>query len=75
VPWKRLEDLGLEYRYIALFLQSKISNEEMLAVLESESKKFAKRQMTWLKRDKSIHWFKPEEKERMLKGTELFLNS
>jgi tRNA dimethylallyltransferase len=56
VSWKRLEELGLEYRYVARFLQNKISKQEMLEQLFSEIKKYSKRQMTWFKRNKDIHW-------------------
>ncbi len=56
VSWKRLEDLGLEYRYIGRFLQGALSKQDMLSQLESEINKFAKRQMTWFKRNKEIVW-------------------
>ncbi len=56
VSWKRLEDLGLEYRYVARFLQGALSKQDMLLHLESEINKFAKRQMTWFKRNKEIVW-------------------
>ncbi len=50
VSWKRLEALGLEYRYFALYLQGTLSKETMLAQLESEIWKYAKRQRTWFKK-------------------------
>ena len=50
VPWKRLESLGLEYRYLALFLQGKLSKTEMLTQLESAIWHYAKRQRTWFKK-------------------------
>jgi len=58
VSWRRLEALGLEYRYQALFLQGKITKTEMIKQIEKESLKYAKRQMTWFKRDKNIFWNK-----------------
>ncbi len=61
VSWKRLEDLGLEYRYIALYLQNKLSYEEMKERLQKEIEKYAKRQMTWFKRNKDIIWVKKIE--------------
>ncbi|MBX2866734.1 tRNA (adenosine(37)-N6)-dimethylallyltransferase MiaA [Candidatus Kaiserbacteria bacterium] len=72
VSWERLEDLGLEYRYVAQYLQEEISKEEMLRILESEIRKFAKRQMTWLKRDKEIRWFKKGDPQ-ILKEIQKFL--
>jgi len=56
LSWKRLEGFGLEYRYIALFLQKKISLKDMLEKLQKEIEHYAKRQMTWFKRDSRIHW-------------------
>ncbi|MBU2545170.1 tRNA (adenosine(37)-N6)-dimethylallyltransferase MiaA [Patescibacteria group bacterium] len=60
VSWKRLEEFGLEYRYIALYLQNKISKQEMIERLQKEIEHYAKRQMTWFKRDKRIHWITPK---------------
>lgn len=56
VSWKRLENFGLEYAFIARFLQNKISKQEMLAGIKSESLKYSKRQMTWFNKDKRIIW-------------------
>ena len=50
VSWKRLEALGLEYRFLALFLQNKLTKQEMLEQLESAIWHYAKRQRTWFKK-------------------------
>lgn len=50
VPWKRLESLGLEYRYLAVYLQNKLSKADMLTQLESAIWHYAKRQRTWFKK-------------------------
>ncbi|MCE5343352.1 MAG: tRNA (adenosine(37)-N6)-dimethylallyltransferase MiaA [Eubacteriales bacterium] len=52
-----LRKLGLEYRYVSAWLLGEIpTREEMLIALAREIKRFAKRQMTWFKRDKGILW-------------------
>lgn len=56
LSWKRMFDLGLEYRYLSEYLQNKISKAEMLEKLEKEIEHYAKRQMTWFKRNKNIKW-------------------
>lgn len=56
VSYKRLENLGLEYRFIARHLQGKIGKEEMINKLEKAIWHYAKRQMTWFKRDKETYW-------------------
>ncbi len=50
LSWQRLESLGLEYRYVALYLQNKISKEEMFKQIETASWHYAKRQRTWFKK-------------------------
>lgn len=56
VSWKQLEEFGLEYKWIAKYLQGKITKKEMVENLQKDIEKFAKRQMTWFKRDKKIKW-------------------
>lgn len=58
VSWKRLEEFGLEYRFVAQYLQNKITHEEMINKIQKESENFAKKQMTWFKKDKTIKWIK-----------------
>lgn len=68
LSWKRLEELGLEYRFVAQYLQDKIPYEEMVEKLEKAIWRFAKRQTTWFKRDKRIHWIKNQkEAENLIK--------
>ncbi len=57
LSWQRLEALGLEYRYVALFLQNKLTLEQMKTELNQAIWHYAKRQMTWFKADKRIKWF------------------
>lgn len=58
VSWKKLEGFGLEYKHIALFLQNKVSKDEMIENLNQDIFKFVKRQRTWFKRNKKIKWIK-----------------
>jgi tRNA dimethylallyltransferase len=57
LTYERMEELGLEYRYLARLLQNKITKEEFETELYSEIKKYAKRQDTWFKANKDITWF------------------
>lgn len=56
VSWEWMERIGLEYRWISRFLQNKVELEEMKKLLYFDIIHFAKRQMTWLKRNKNIIW-------------------
>ena len=51
-----LTKLGLEYKYLTWYLTGKITYEQMVEELGNAIKKFAKRQMTWFRKDPRIHW-------------------
>lgn len=57
ISWNRLDALGLEYRYLSRYLRGMISKDEMLVELERAICQYARRQMTWFKRNKNIRWF------------------
>ena len=48
--------LGLEYRFITQYLLGEMDREEMLSKLAIAIKQFAKRQMTWFRRNPDIVW-------------------
>ncbi len=66
LSYERMDELGLEYRYMARHLQGFLTYEEMVSVLESEIYKYAKRQMTWFKRNADIKWFDANNPETTL---------
>lgn len=59
--WSRLDGFGLEYRYVSRYLRGLITKKEMMVTLEEEIRDYAKRQMTWFKRDGEIKWYKSPE--------------
>ena len=61
VTWKRLYDFGLEYRWISLYLQNRITLQKMKDNLYHEIVQYSKRQMTWFKRNKNIRWIMRSE--------------
>jgi len=66
LSWKRLEEFGLEYRFVAQYLQDKISKQEMINKIQIESEHYTKRQMTWFKKDKNIYWIKNKKASEIL---------
>lgn len=56
LSYKRLEAFGLEYKFVALYLQKKLSKDEMLEQLSFAIKHYAKRQMTWFRKNENIVW-------------------
>jgi len=65
LSWKKLDSFGLEYRFVSLFLQNKISHEQMVESLKKEIWQFVRRQRTWFRRNKRIKWFVPTDIEEI----------
>lgn len=51
-----LMKLGLEYRYLTRYIKGEMGYDQMVLELGNAIKKFAKRQVTWFKKDQDIHW-------------------
>ncbi len=66
VSAKRMEALGLEYRFIKRLLNKELSKAKMLQELEVAIKQYAKRQYTWFRRDKRIHWIEYRDRTKAL---------
>ncbi len=48
------------YRQLFPFLEGKGSVVEAVALAKQESRRYAKRQMTWLRKEPDLHWLPPE---------------
>lgn len=64
ITYEELEYYGLEYKYIAHFLQGKMSYIDFVNKLETEIHRYAKRQMTYFRKMErdgvKIHWNFPQ---------------
>ena len=56
VSYQHLNDLGLEYRYLARYLKGEIDYQTLINDLKNAIHHLAKRQLTWFKRNKDIIW-------------------
>lgn len=68
LSYKRMEELGLEYRSLSRLLQNKITHPEFVNELSSDIKRYAKKQMSYWRRNKNIVWRSPAEILRMHKA-------
>ena len=63
----KLQFLGLEYKFISLYLLGKLTKEELSIQLSTAIHQFAKRQMTWFRRMErngvEIEWVDPKKFE------------
>lgn len=51
---------GLGYKEIVEFFEGKISHEEMIEKIKQESRRYAKRQLTWFRKNKETIWLDAE---------------
>lgn len=54
--------------YVELFdyFEKKISLNEAIEKIKQHTRNYAKRQLTWFNQDKTIHWFLPNEDEKII---------
>jgi tRNA dimethylallyltransferase len=71
LSWKKIQSFGLAYFWIPLYLQNRISEPELFEKVIQAEKNYAKRQITWFKRDKRIRWL--ENYKEIEKSTRSFL--
>jgi tRNA dimethylallyltransferase len=54
------------YTEIFEYLDGKYDKEEAIRLLKRNSRRYAKRQLTWFKKDKEFKWFHPENEEELI---------
>jgi tRNA dimethylallyltransferase len=55
------------YQEVFGFIDGQYNYDETVQLLKRNSRRYAKRQMTWFKRDLGIHWFNPNAIDSILK--------
>ncbi len=56
---------GLGYQHVAAYLDGACGREDMVSQFKRDTRRFAKRQMTWFRREPGINWLMIEELEPM----------
>ncbi|MBQ6795369.1 MAG: tRNA (adenosine(37)-N6)-dimethylallyltransferase MiaA [Clostridia bacterium] len=51
---------GIGYKEVLMYLDGCISYDEMAELIKKRSRNYAKRQLTWFRRNEDIHWLKSE---------------
>lgn len=62
LPFRRLNALNtVGYRELFDCFDGKISLQQAIADIKTHTRRYAKRQMTWFKKDEEITWFSPDD--------------
>ena len=69
---KPMQAIG--YRHASACLEGAWSREEAVERLQADTRRYAKRQMTWFRGEPGIHWHNPGDRDLVLQEVALFLN-
>ena len=66
--FKKLHTLNtVGYTELFDYIEDKLTLEQAVELIKQNTRNYAKRQLTWFKKDKGIFWYGPEEKEEIIK--------
>lgn len=54
------------YSEVFGYLEGKYDKQEAIRLLKRNSRRYAKRQLTWFRRDSEIHWFHPDQEDEIM---------
>jgi tRNA dimethylallyltransferase len=60
---KSMQSIG--YRHMVDYLEGRLSREAAVSTMKRDTRRYAKRQMTWFMRDPEVHWTSPDDIEAM----------
>ena len=70
---ERFLELGFEYTITAEYIDQQITKDELVEKFVQKNWQYAKRQMTWLKRDDAVQWINPKDIKMILGKVNDFL--
>ena len=76
IGYKDLNSLKtVGYKEIFAFLDGKISLEQAITDIKTNTRRYAKRQIGWFKKDKEFQWFSPNDVKDIIRLIDNELNS
>ena len=70
---KPMQSIG--YREVVQYLQNKLKWESMVEEIQKRTRQFAKRQLTWFRKEAKIEWYQPVEQDRILADIKVYLEN
>lgn len=69
--FKKIKAIG--YWTLLQAYLGRLSLDEAIALIQRDTRRYAKRQLSWFRREKDINWFYPHEEEKIIDAVENFL--
>lgn len=74
-PYKHLNSLNtVGYKELFAYFEGNCTLDEAVDLIKRNSRKYARKQLTWFRRDNEIAWFEPEQIQDIISFTEQKLN-
>jgi len=74
-PFKQYNALNtVGYSELFDYLEGKLSFEEAISAIKQNTRRFAKRQLTWFRKDGEINWFEPHQESEIIAFVENKIN-
>ena len=68
---KSMQSIG--YRHMGMYLRGEVDLDEAVRLLKRDTRRYAKRQFTWFRKEPGLIWIQPSETERAFDLVEKFL--
>ena len=69
---RSMQSLG--YRHMTAYIQGKTDHASAVAGLKKDTRNYAKRQLTWFRKDSQTTWFEPDQINRIIACARAFLD-
>ncbi len=74
-PQKYLNSLNtVGYRELFSCFDGEISREKAIELIKRNSRRYARKQLTWFRKDKNMRWFEPDQTEEIIEYIESEIN-
>lgn len=66
-PYRKLNSLNtVGYKELFSYFDGEISKEKAIELIKRNTRHYARKQLTWLRKDDQIHWFQPDQKNEII---------
>ncbi|MCE1199805.1 MAG: tRNA (adenosine(37)-N6)-dimethylallyltransferase MiaA, partial [Marinilabiliales bacterium] len=67
LPFRDLNSMNtVGYRELFSYFDGEMTREEAIEKIKSNTRRYARKQLTWFRRDQEIHWFHPDQEAEIL---------
>jgi tRNA dimethylallyltransferase len=68
LPWRHLNALNtVGYKEMFAYMDHVWTLDEAVERMKGNTRRYARKQLTWFKRDQQMKWFHPDEQEQIMK--------